>query len=114
MGWHPVHTIQTGWHPPPLHPVLILRTERVVVRFSNIEKTKPDDLIWEPIQKLKKIPRNAKILPLYRSLPSINTAHSSECYPFRSITLQTLKNGIEEGILKRKCSVANVAVEKRR
>jgi len=75
MGWHPVYTIHTGWHPPPLHPVLILRTGRVAVRFSNFKKTKPDDLIREPIQKLKKIPLNAKILPLRRSLPSINTAH---------------------------------------
>jgi len=31
MGWHPVHIIHTGWHPPPLHPVLILRTARLAI-----------------------------------------------------------------------------------
>jgi len=35
-------------------------------------------------------------------LPSTNTAHSSECLPYRSITLETFKNGTGEGILEGK------------
>jgi len=41
--------------PPPLHPVLILRTGRISVRFSNFKKRKPNDLIRVPIQKFQKI-----------------------------------------------------------
>jgi len=50
-GWRPVHNLQTGWHPHPVHSVNNLWTGRQVVRFSNFKKWEPDGLIRVPCQK---------------------------------------------------------------
>jgi len=109
-------TFETGWvcirftlytpdgTPLPLHLVLILRIGRIAARFSNFKKTKPNNLIRVPIQKLQKNPQNAKILLPRRSMPSINTAHSSEYYPYHSITLETFKNDTKKEIFEKKCT----------
>jgi len=50
-GWRPVHNLQTGWHPHPVHPVNNLWTGRQAILFSNFKKWEPDGLIRVPYQK---------------------------------------------------------------